>query len=391
MQSIKMLRKIYNLTKVYPFFLFLLPINFIHVGYNELFSSLSFSFIAKSLFIVAGGIALIFFCTLYYFKDAKKTYIFTFIFSIFNLYFGFIHDTLKEISIIHFITQYILFVPISILIFFIVMIRLKKSKSTFYLSYQYLNLVMIVLLIFETGKSIIHYDQVKKGADLIDPRFSVFKYFKNMNATPDSLKPDIYFIIFDEMPSSLGLKKYFGVENKEIEDSLVKKGFFINHNARSNYIKTIFSMSSMLNMEYLPNSEYLKEDPATIMSCQKSISNNSLFSILKLNNYKLITYQPFAHVDTGMNASPFLINLKDGHYFYKTLTGRIYRDVFWKIYNIHMPFVNKLYYKREISLREKRKKGVFITSQLIRQSCSLKNDRPVFFMVITICHTPPIL
>jgi len=177
----------------------------------------------------------------------------------------------------------------------------------------------------------------------------------------------------------LGFKKYFGEENKEIEDSLLKKGFFIIRNARSNYTKTVFSMSSILNMEYLPESENLKEEPATIMSCQKSISQNSLFSFLKLNNYKIKTYQPFAHVDTGMNASLFLTNLKNDHYFYKTLAGRIHRDLFWNIYKINLPFINAFYYKNEMAIRAKRKRGILNTTASIEKSCSMYNDTPVFY------------
>jgi Sulfatase len=62
-------------------------------------------------------------------------------------------------------------------------------------------------------------------------------------------KPDIYYLIFDRYGDEQTAREY-GFEN-DIDEYLTSKGFYVPPASRSNYIKTILSLSSSLNVEYL--------------------------------------------------------------------------------------------------------------------------------------------
>lgn len=64
-------------------------------------------------------------------------------------------------------------------------------------------------------------------------------------------KPDIYFIVLDGYGRADTLQKLYGLDNSEFTGFLEQKGFAVLGNSRSNYPKTVQSIPSMLNMEYI--------------------------------------------------------------------------------------------------------------------------------------------
>jgi hypothetical protein len=64
-------------------------------------------------------------------------------------------------------------------------------------------------------------------------------------------RPSIYLIILDEYANSEVLRRHFGFDNHEMEDSLRQLGFFIPRLVRSNYLHTTLSLPSLLNFTHL--------------------------------------------------------------------------------------------------------------------------------------------
>jgi hypothetical protein len=62
-------------------------------------------------------------------------------------------------------------------------------------------------------------------------------------------KPDIYYLVFDRYGDEETARAY-GLDN-DIDEYLTSKGFYVPGASRSNYIKTVLSLSSSLNAEYL--------------------------------------------------------------------------------------------------------------------------------------------
>jgi hypothetical protein len=63
--------------------------------------------------------------------------------------------------------------------------------------------------------------------------------------------PDIYYIILDSYGRADSLKETHGYDNNSFIDSLTQRGFYVAAESRTNYIRTINSLGSSLNMRYL--------------------------------------------------------------------------------------------------------------------------------------------
>jgi hypothetical protein len=66
-------------------------------------------------------------------------------------------------------------------------------------------------------------------------------------------KPDIYFIVLDEYARSDILQDFYSFDNSEFIDLLRQKGFTIPDHSRANYPRTVLSITSALNMDYIDN------------------------------------------------------------------------------------------------------------------------------------------
>lgn len=65
--------------------------------------------------------------------------------------------------------------------------------------------------------------------------------------------PDIYYIILDSYSRNDDLLAYHGYDNSEFTDFLRSRGFYVASESRSNYSSTFQSLSTSLNMQYLPS------------------------------------------------------------------------------------------------------------------------------------------
>ena len=70
-------------------------------------------------------------------------------------------------------------------------------------------------------------------------------------AAPEGNLPDIYYIILDGYGRSDVLADLYGIDNTDFLRFLEQRGFYVAADARSNYSKTILSLASALNMQYL--------------------------------------------------------------------------------------------------------------------------------------------
>jgi len=351
-------------------FIWLLPVFFIHTGYNELFGLLPAGLVLKNLLVVSAGIVSAGILSYLYMQNLRKTALYTFICALLILFFGYFHDLLKASILPGVLTKYSVLTLLLLLLFVIFAIWLKRNKSTFYQTYQYLNVLMLIFLLFETGKSITAYASIQKDQNLLDPRFSVYNSLRNMSAIADTSRPDIYLIVFDEMPSSAGLKKYFGRDNSALDDTLSRAGFYVVRNGRSNYFHTVYSLASMFNMEYLPGSAELIRNPSTYLTCIESLSNNSLTAFLRSQGYVMHQYQPLSFPPAQTSFTSHFDILRTAHFFYKTLPGRLYRDLYWNLYRTNIASIDRLLSEGREALQQQRVQDLRKTTELIKKSCS---------------------
>lgn len=375
------MRSIINQGKVsigkYPLFLFLLPVFFIYSGYNELFGFLSADFVFYNLVIVVISTLVIYAIAYFLFKEKRKTSIFTFFTTLFCLTFGFLFDSFKKIALVPFIGKYSFILPLSFTLFLLLFFILKKKKIGTD-AYTFLNLLLIVLILSEIPNSIKRYRLDKSVHNLIDFRFNAYNDYAPEIQKTDSSKPDIYFLVFDAMASSKSVLTTTGKSISDLDTFLYEKGFYLADNARANYNWTIHSVSTTLNMDYLPPwIAPVMNDLKVYFWGSSSFKDNSLFRILQKENYSISSYQPISFENKQWPGESYFNNLKKYHYSFKTLPGRIYKDIFWNYTRINIDVIHK----RQLNLIHQRslvKKTYFDTTiALVKKSCN-PTGRPKF-------------
>jgi hypothetical protein len=143
-------------------------------------------------------------------------------------------------------------------------------------------------------------------------------------------KPNVYFMLFDEYPGYKSLKDSFSFKN----DSLYQ--FFKNNNFKilpsfSNYNYTLFSMSSILNMNYIdykPFGKYVPVDEFKQRS--REITNTKFFSIFESMDYDVKNYSIFDIKNNQGIGYSFSLNIgNDDLITDKMLHSRFIKNVGW--------------------------------------------------------------
>ncbi len=157
---------------------------------------------------------------------------------------------------------------------------LFKSKREFLKINLYLNLLFFFFCGFEI------YNFVKQKLNQSEP-----KLINNNTTKP---KPNIYFLMIDGYANNKSLKKYWGYDNSSFTDSLQKLGFKYIEDSKSDYLFTIQTVASMLNLKQIDK----KEENNTIQIL-KSIRINTLTKFLIKENYTIENLSIFSIVGTG--------------------------------------------------------------------------------------------
>lgn len=203
------------------------------------------------------------------------------------LFFKTIKDWLVITAGLHLLSSYAFYIGFLLLltiVFFFIVKRL--SFQTVQRLNSYLNLVFLVLVFVEIGKSTHNYinrhtvtfntDEVKFAA-LTNGKF-----------------PDVYILQFDEYAGLHILRNGYGFNNGRFIDELEKRSFQVVQHSNSNYNGTPFSVLSLLNMGYIEG--ITKTEVASAIAYSKSveaIKTNYLMQFFNSNNYNVFNHSFF--------------------------------------------------------------------------------------------------
>jgi hypothetical protein len=169
---------------------------------------------------------------------------------------------------------------------FILLYRFRKGLGEVT---KFLNIMSIALFILPAVSvasmvmgSSVENDAVGAGPD--NPPQQVLKYSKS---TP---MPDVYYIILDGYTGAESLEHFFDFDNKEFVGFLREKGFQVVNNAHSNFVHTIDSLTSTLNME-LANYD-------SAVGRKKMFFNNQVTKNFKALGYKYVHFASRLHEAT---------------------------------------------------------------------------------------------
>ncbi len=298
-----------------PFFLFLLPIFFVLHALLETFNPILVQDALKLVLIYTGVslvIALLFWIL---YRNSIKAALATFFIMACNFFFGSVYDFLKEQFNHSFFLRFSFIIPALLLLILLIIIYLKKSKRTFFRTSGYLNILLLLLLLLDAGT--LFFKLINNKGHHVPDLSGEFRQCDTC------AKPDIYLIIADEYAGKTELKDLFSFDNSAFENELKTRGFHIVSNSSSNYNATVYSMASLLNMDYIKNSNTMNVvNHQDMLMCRGLIKNNNLAGFLKQNGYSIYNYSFFDFADKKKAFHNFFFPANKSLLTYRTFVNR---------------------------------------------------------------------
>ena len=190
-------------------------------------------------------------------------------------------------------------------LFFLLLFLFMDKKYAVKLDYPSLapsmNLIAIILLLFPVIK-ITRYYVAKQIAFS-----SIENTYAGLDRTHLETFPDIYYIIPDAYGRSDVLAEIYEYDNSEFIEKLEDLDFYVAKCAQSNYPITLLSLTSSLNVDYIPNlNEHFTPEEDDILYLFATLRKNSVAGTFKASGYKTVAFAsgfPWAEMQ---NADIFL-------------------------------------------------------------------------------------
>ncbi|MGD8822734.1 MAG: sulfatase-like hydrolase/transferase [Anaerolineales bacterium] len=168
--------------------------------------------------------------------------------AIFFIY-GHVYMFLKPASIWGFaLGRHRFLIPVSLLLAALAWWRLRRAENV-----KRLNLIlaaMTLAAILPPIVTILSYQASQTASSLAPPEWIDQESMVSTEMDQSEL-PDIYYIILDSYARSDILSEYYDYDNSDLINFLEDRGFYVAHQSRSNYVNSISSLTSSLNMQYL--------------------------------------------------------------------------------------------------------------------------------------------
>ena len=310
--------------KSFPYHIIGVILFFLSHGYSEYIGLIPFKdlFILFLWLLLAGG--LIFLLLKWLLRSVTKSGILTTLMLGFYLFYGAISDSFKAVAFLSFLSHYRSLLSGFILITISLYFYFRQSAAKFQKVTLYLNTVFAVLIVYDLFFIVLHTGSNDKKA------YRTENAFINNYTGHFEKRPDIYFIIMDEYSGSRSLANYWKYDNSRFENFLKDQGFFVAACPSSDYPQTIYSLASILSMDYLKWLQQ-KETALDFAKANKIISDNIVMGFLKSKGYKLYNYSFFDIGDRASRYNTGLFSFKLKLITSKTLFSRMQQDLLWTL------------------------------------------------------------
>lgn len=369
---------------LFPFHFLLIPVLFIWHICNEYFGLIFVSYWSRYLLYYTGLSLLLFLMGKILFKKTDKAGVWASALLIIFFFWGSTHDFLKN-HLSSFFSSYKFLLSLLLILLVLLGARLRRKKSTVQRANSFLNLLLIVLLLIEGVGSL--YKTINKEGKKNNLTYYNTSLQVTLASEPDSLKPDIFYIIFDEYASTSSLKHYLNYDNSKFDSVLIKNGFYIAAGSESNYNATPFSIASTFSLDYfklpLEEKKLLSKE---LLQAQLTLKQTIFPALLKNKDYSIKNYALF---DINGKSSPEepLFNQDIRYILYKeTFWSRVKYDILWHI-QMRVP---SLFGSQEEAIQRKKilRRNRNNYKNLLKE-LSIQTDRPKFvFGHILMPHSP---
>ncbi|MFL5681302.1 MAG: hypothetical protein ACJ77B_11955 [Chloroflexota bacterium] len=148
-------------------------------------------------------------------------------------------------------------------------------------------------------------------------------------------RPDIYVVLLDGYLRPDKQASLFGHDDSAFVDALEGRGFDVAARSRSNYLLTILSLSSALNMRHLTDQTLLATLPASdvrhVRAARRLLNDNEVFRELHAQGYETVALSPGFEEVALRDADRFIdtgqLNEVEVLTFRQTLLGELVSSV----------------------------------------------------------------
>jgi hypothetical protein len=148
--------------------------------------------------------------------------------------------------------------------------------------------------------------------------------FSGVSKVPGT-PPNIYYIILDAYAGNDVLKESLDYDNSSFLEQLAQRGFFVATKSHSNYWKTLLSLPSSMNFEYLDGlAKRVGIESGNKKPLIEHLANNRVFSFLKRYGYSIAAFASGFYVtelrdaDVYISAGVWALNDFSGELVYNT-------------------------------------------------------------------------
>jgi hypothetical protein len=310
-----------------PLFVFTVPLFFCLHTLNYYFGLIEPSILFPGiLFYLLVPICLLFLLKIILRSYAKAAVFLLFVMLLFYP-FQYIHDSIRRFTPL--LSRYSVLLTLIFILACFLAFYLVRTKSSFQRFFLAVNSIFMVLVLVEVGE--LGYHSVKGTGN---KNFIVNQDadFRNPYKACDScVKPDIYFLLFDEYTNSKTLDKEFNFDNSYMDKYLKSNGFRVIERSTSNYNITPIAIASTLNMNYLKGKYHEKVELKRFLQGAYAVENNVLTKILAKEGYEINNYSLFNLGEASTKIAPFISKFNDGVLFGETFYHKARRDIGWTI------------------------------------------------------------
>lgn len=243
----------------------------------------------KDLFLLLGkllmlGIVLFGIC-IKLFRDQRKAGLFTSFLLVISLFYGAFQDFLASTKVVHWLSHFLVLVPLCMLLAITVFIGLKLTRHLFNKLLLFINALLLLYILFDAGSVVIRSLNGNPSMPGKENRFS---------GCDTCNRPSVYLVLLDEYMGDTALKQYFKYDNSVFNNYLLQEEFHLVKRPASNYSVTMFSMASMLDMRYLtPRGAISMYNHYAYDDALKKIRDNEVCARFEKWGYRIVNYSPF--------------------------------------------------------------------------------------------------
>jgi hypothetical protein len=181
-------------------------------------------------------------------RDWSKAGLITSILLIVFFSYGHLYKVLRDNGLSPLVVRHRILIPLILLAICALIVYIWKSRKDLGALTMFFNIAGAVLVVILLAQ-LIGYELRASTREEKSTTESVVS--QQSNSASVTSGPDIYYIILDGYGREDVLKELYGYDNSEFIKELKERGFYVADDSYANYMQTVLSLSSSLNMKYL--------------------------------------------------------------------------------------------------------------------------------------------